>query len=100
MGLQGDVTAAGQKNQPAGDLLLSRHFSAIRASVPENLQFLFLKLVCRARRRGFLLEGRAMLQAVRSARSARRARGACEEIFFPICFNNVRLRPWFACKFF
>ena len=61
---------------------------------PKFCKFLgFLKLVCRARRRGFLLEDRAMLQAVRSARSARRARGACEEIFFPICFTNLRLRP-------
>ena len=61
---------------------------------PKFRKFLeFLKLVCRARHRGFLPEDRAMLQAVRSARSARRARGACEEIFFPIFFSNLRLRP-------
>ena len=34
-----------------------------------------------------------MLQAVRSARSARRARSACEKVVFPNFFSNLRLVP-------
>ena len=42
MGLQGDVTAAGQKNQPTGEKKKSKLFSRIRAFFPECLQGLKL----------------------------------------------------------
>ena len=64
---------------------------------PKVCKFLkFLKSVCRARRRGFLLEDQAMLRrcAARAARAARAGRAARARKFaFQSLFSNLRVRP-------